>query len=59
MPRPKKYDTEKERREAIRKNKLKYYHAHPEATIYARRAKRSKSKRTAINAEQKEPSAGT
>jgi hypothetical protein len=53
VPRPKKYHTEEERREAARQSQHKYYNTHRKA-IYARQAKRSKSKRAAIKAGQKE-----
>ena len=58
MPRPKKYDTDEERREGARQSQRKYFNANREA-IYARRAKRAKRKQAAIKAMQKEPSAGT
>ena len=53
MPMPKKYHTEEERRAAVRQSQRKYYYAHREA-INARRATRSKSKRAAIKAGQKD-----
>jgi hypothetical protein len=53
VPRPKKYHTEEERREAVRQSQRKYYYARREA-INARRVKRSKSKRAAIKVGQKE-----
>ena len=53
MPRPKKYHTEEERREAACQSQRKYYNANRKA-IYARQAKRFKSKRAAIKAGQKE-----
>jgi hypothetical protein len=53
VPRPKKYHTEEERREAIRLSQRKYYKTHRKA-INAGRAKRSKSKRAAIKAGQKQ-----
>ena len=57
-PRPKKYDTDEERREGARQSQRKYFNANREA-IYARRAKRAKRKQAAIKAMQKEPSART
>ena len=53
MPRPKKYRTEKERREARRQSQRKYYNTHREA-ISAKRAKAYKSKRAASKVGQKE-----
>jgi hypothetical protein len=53
MVRPRKYATEEERREAIRRTYRKYYNAHREA-ISRRRAKAYKSKRAAIKEGQKE-----
>ena len=53
MPRPKKYHTEEERREARRQSHRKYYNTHREA-IKARRAKGHKRKREAMKAGQKE-----
>ena len=53
MPRPKKYHTEEERREAVRQSQRKYYDANREA-ISARRAKRARKKRAAMKAGQKE-----
>jgi hypothetical protein len=53
VPRPKKYHTEEERRQAIRQSQRKYYKTHRKA-INAARAKRSKSRRAAIRAGQKE-----
>jgi hypothetical protein len=58
VPRPKKYRTEEERREAARQRNRKYYNAHREA-LSVRRAETHKSKRAAIKVAQKEPSAGT
>ena len=57
MPRPRKYNTDEERRAAIRQASLKYYNKNREA-LNARRVKARKSKRGAIKAAQKEPSAG-
>ncbi len=57
MPRPKKYDTDEERREGARQSQRKYFNATREA-IYARPGKRLR-KQAAIKAMQKEPSAGT
>ena len=53
MPRPKKYQTDQERREARRQSQRKYYSSHREA-ISARQAKRDRSKRPAIEVGQKE-----
>ena len=47
MPRPRKYATDEERREAIRQSYRKYYNTHRVA-IRARRAKAYKRKRAAI-----------
>jgi hypothetical protein len=58
VPRPKKYHTEEERREAIRQASLKYYNTNREA-VNARRARAKRSKRAAIKAAQKETSAET
>ena len=58
VPRPKKYHTEEERREAARQKNRKYYNANRKA-ISARRAKAFKRKRAAIGAGQKGTSAGT
>jgi hypothetical protein len=51
--RPSKYHTEEELREARCQKSRKYFNANREA-IYARRAKRSKSKRAAMKAVQKQ-----
>jgi hypothetical protein len=53
VPRPKKYPTEKERREARRQSQRKYYNTHREA-INKRRAKAYKRTRAAIKAGLKE-----
>ena len=53
MPRPKKYHTEEERREAVRESHRKYREANREA-VKVRLAKRDRSKREAIKAGQKE-----
>ena len=58
MPRPRKYATEEERREAVRESQRKYYNTHREA-IFARRAKATKRKRAAMKAVRKVTSAGT
>ena len=58
MPRPKKYHTEEELREARCQKSRKYYNTHREA-IFARRAKADRRKRAAIKAGQKVTSAGT
>ena len=52
MPKPKKYPTEEERREAVRQSQRKYYNASREA-ISAKRAKAYKRKRAATKAGQK------
>jgi hypothetical protein len=52
VPRPKKYHTDEERREAARQSQHKYYNTHRKA-IYARQAK-AKRKRAAIRTGQKE-----
>jgi hypothetical protein len=53
VPRPEKYHTEEERREAARQTYRKYYNTHREA-IRARRAKRYKTKRAAMKAVRRE-----
>jgi hypothetical protein len=53
VPRPRKYATEEERREAIRQSQRKYYNAHRKA-ISVKRAKAYKRKRAAMKAGQKE-----
>ena len=50
MPRPKKYHTEEERREAIRQSQRKYFEANREA-IRARQAERERKRRVAIKAQ--------
>ena len=57
MPRPKKYHTEGERREAARQRQRKYFNAHREA-IYAR-AKRNRKRRETIKAMQQQTSEAT
>jgi hypothetical protein len=52
VPKPKKYPTEEERREAVRQSQRKYYNASREA-ISAKRAKAYKRKRAATKAGQK------
>jgi hypothetical protein len=51
VPRPKKYHTEEERREAARQSQRKYLEAN-RAAINARRAKRDRKRRAAIKAGQ-------
>jgi hypothetical protein len=53
VPRPKKYLTEEERREAIRQSHLKYVEAN-RVVIRARQAERDRKRRAAIKAGQKE-----
>ena len=52
MPRPKKYHTEEERREAARQSQRKYVEANREA-IRARQAERNRKRREAMKAGQK------
>jgi hypothetical protein len=54
VPRPKKYHTEEERREARRQSYRKHYLAHREA-ITARQVERERKRRAAMKAGQKEP----
>ena len=58
MPRPKKYHTQEERREAARQSLRKYVEANREA-INARQVERARKRRAAIKAGQKDTSAGT
>ena len=53
VPRPEKYHTEEERREAARQTYRKYYNTHREA-IRARQAERERKRRAAMKAGQKE-----
>jgi hypothetical protein len=53
VPRPKKYHTEEERREARRQSYRKHYLAHREA-ITARQVERERKRRAAMKAGQKE-----
>jgi hypothetical protein len=52
VPRPKKYHTEEERREAARQRNRKYYNANRE-TLNARHTERDRKKRAAMKAGQK------
>jgi hypothetical protein len=53
VPRPRKYHTDEERREAIRQSHRKYREANREA-IKARQAKRDRKRREAIKVGQRE-----
>jgi hypothetical protein len=53
VPRPKKYHTEEERREAIRQSQRKYVEANREA-INARQVERARKRRAAMKAGQKQ-----
>ena len=53
MPRPKKYHTEEERREAARQRNRKYFNANRE-TLNARHTERDRKRREAMKAAQKE-----
>jgi hypothetical protein len=53
VPRPKKYHSEEERREAVRQSRRKYVEANRGA-IRARQAERDRKRRAAIKAGQKE-----